>query len=148
MKKDAKGIKRTFFAYGPKTGETFLRFCFCVRSAREWNASVHILHISKPVIMLVLRGPCLPLPRFFTSCDDITWCRPSANTCLKLNMRCLLLALLLRVAKSHCFTTTRASFCFSTTLKNVRDFEGFCRMELSYRYSTKLAIQLSTAVRA
>ncbi len=43
------------FAYGPKTGEAFLRFCFCVQRAMEWTASVHTWHMSKPVITFVFK---------------------------------------------------------------------------------------------
>ena len=45
------------FAYGPKTGEAFLRFFgFRVSSAKEWTASVHTLHMSKPVIAFVFKA--------------------------------------------------------------------------------------------
>ena len=98
-----------------------------VPSATEWTATVHTLHMPKPVITFlfqVLRNGLL-------RCILYTWIDVlSANTCLKLKMRRFLPALLLRVAKNHCFTTTRASFGVSTTLKKCCGFAKFLQERL------------------
>lgn len=54
LQKESKGH---VFAYGPKAGETF-KNAFVFEVLRN-GILRYILHMSKPVIMLVLRGPCL-----------------------------------------------------------------------------------------
>ena len=96
-----------------------------VRSATEWNASVHTSHMSKAVI--------------YNSCSKCYWMEcfgtyfthvqsfdvthngahngpDSAKTDVMRKTRTLH-ALLLRAAENQCFTTTRASFCVCTPLK-------------------------------
>ena len=57
----------------------------------------------------------------------------STNTRRKQKMICFLLALLARVAKNHCFTTTELRLVFPQPSKNFADFEGFYRIEFSSR---------------
>ena len=101
-----------------------------VPSATEWTATVHTLHMPKltwwkskdAADKAILEQEAiigLFINIFSQYFQIMCWWNDvwSANKCLKLKMRCFLPALLLRVAKNHCFTTTRAWLGVSTTLK-------------------------------